>query len=218
MARPGDAPGRPARHDRRMTSFYPRFYDTVLALGERRGMRERRRALLAETSGRVLEIGAGTGLNLDLYPDAVTELVASEPDDRMRGMLRRRAVDGVAVSDAGAEALPFEDDSFDFAVSTMVLCTVPDPMAALAEVHRVLKPGGRLLFIEHIRADSPRLARWQDRLERPWRAIGDGCRCNQPTLGIIDRSGLAVERVERYRWRGMPAIVHPLATGAAVAR
>jgi ubiquinone/menaquinone biosynthesis C-methylase UbiE len=196
-----------------MTSPAVHFYDSFLALGERRGMRERRRALLSSTRGRVLEIGAGTGLNLAHYPDAVTELVLTEPDDGMRSRLDRRA--GYRTLDAPAERLPFEDGSFDFVVSTMVLCTVEDPAAALAEIRRVLAPEGRLLFVEHVRSDSPRLARWQDRLEAPWRAFAVGCRCNRPTLGLLAASGLEVERLERARWRGMPFVVSPLAWGAA---
>jgi SAM-dependent methyltransferase len=120
------------------------------------------------------------------------------------------------VVDAPAEALPFEDESFDAVVSTMVLCTVGDAQAAVREVRRVLRPGGTLLFIEHVRADSPQLARWQDRLARPWRAFAAGCRANQPTLELIAAGGMRVEAVESARWLGMPAIVHPLATGRAV--
>jgi ubiquinone/menaquinone biosynthesis C-methylase UbiE len=191
------------------------FYDAFLSLAERRGMRERRRALLARAHGRVLEIGAGTGLNLAHYPAAVTGLVVTEPDDRMRSLLERRATGRATVSDAPAEALPFPGGSFDFVVSTMVLCTVADPEAALGEIRRLLAPGGRFLFIEHVRADTPRLARWQDRLEAPWRAFGEGCRCNQPTLGLLADGGLEVERLERDRWRGMPAVVGPLVLGAA---
>ena len=96
--------------------------------------------------------------------------------------------------EAPAERLPFEDASFDTAVATLVLCTVPDPAAALAEAARVLKPGGRLLFIEHVRAEDPGLARWQDRLEKPWRFLGDGCHCNRDTVATIEASPLAVEQ------------------------
>ncbi len=150
-----------------------RLYDPVLALGERRGMAARRLALLARARGRVLEIGAGTGRNLGAYPGAVEELVLTEPDAGMRGRLRRRverAGHPAAIVAAGAEALPFPDASFDTVVSTMVLCTVEDVAAAAAEARRVLRPGGRLLFAEHVRAGSPRLARWQDRLAGPWAA------------------------------------------------
>jgi ubiquinone/menaquinone biosynthesis C-methylase UbiE len=230
MADSGEAPVRAPRHHDPMTTTATtaagalqranaRFYDLFLALSERRGMRQRRRALLAGASGRVLEIGAGTGLNLDHYPSAVDELVLTEPEPGMRWRLEQRAAAAgrrVSVVEAGAEDLPFPDASFDAVVSTMVLCTVPDPIAAMAEIRRVLRPAGRLLFIEHVRADDePRLARWQDRLEAPWRAFGEGCRCNQPTLELLDRAGLQPQRLGRDRWRGMPPIVAPLVIGEA---
>ena len=192
-----------------------RLYDPFVALGERRGMRERRRSLLSGAHGRVLEIGAGTGLNLPHYPDAVEELVLAEPEPGMLAKLSRRARGSARVVGASAEALPFADDSFDCVVSTMVLCTVGDVSGALSEVRRVLRPGGRLLFVEHVRSDAPLLARWQDRLAGPWRAWGSGCRCNQPTLALLERGGMRVEWIETGAWRGMPAIVRPLVTGVA---
>jgi ubiquinone/menaquinone biosynthesis C-methylase UbiE len=182
------------------------LYDWFLALGERRGMAAHRRALLADVSGRVLEVGAGTGLNLPFYdPDA--EVVLTEPDAAMRARAERR---GATVVDARAEALPFDDGAFDAVVCTLVLCTVEDPGAAVAELRRVLRPGGRLLFIEHVRAPD---ARRQDRWARPWRLFAQGCRCNQPTLELL-RAELDV-RCELAPWRGMPSIVSPLAIGEA---
>ena len=182
------------------------LYDPFLWLGERRGMAARRRALLTGVSGRVLEVGAGTGLNLPFY-DAGADVVLTEPDAAMRARLRRR---GVEVVDAPAEALPFADASFDVVVSTLVLCTCADPVAAIGELRRVLRPGGRLVFIEHVRADD---ARRQDRWARPWRVFAHGCRCNQPTLALL-RAELDV-RCEFAPWRGMPSIVSPLAIGEA---
>jgi len=192
-------------------------YEPFLWLGERRGMRERRRSLLAEARGRVLEIGAGTGLNAALYPNGVEELHLVEPDPAMARKLRASAAasgKAVAVVEAPAESLPFEDASFDTVVSTMVLCTAAEPRKALAEVSRVLRPDGRFLFCEHVLSDSPRLARWQHRLAGAWAAFAEGCRCNQGTLAMIEER-LSVERVERERWRGTPPLVHPLVVGAA---
>jgi len=200
--------------ERLWARFGALIYDPFLALGERRGMAAHRRALLAPLRGRVLEVGAGTGLNLRHYPDAVDELVLTEPEPAFHPRLRHRAGRSATVVAAPAEALPFGDGSFDFVVSTLVLCTVADPAAAVRELRRVLRPGGRLVFIEHVRSDSPRLARWQDRLARPWHAFAVGCRCNQPTLDLL-ASELRVGRVARTGWRGMPALVRPLAIGEA---
>ena len=126
----------------------------------------------------------------------------------------RRHVD---VVEAPAERLPFGDAHFDTAVSTLVLCTVPDPAASLAEIARVLKPGGRLLFLEHVRAQDPGAARWQDRLEKPWRFLGDGCHCNRDTVATIAASPLALGDIDRDRLPKAPPIVRPLVRGSATA-
>jgi ubiquinone/menaquinone biosynthesis C-methylase UbiE len=216
------APHHPAMAEHDHTSLWARWgarlYDPFLALGEHRGMRGHRRALLARAEGTVLELGAGTGLNLPHYP-AEVELVLTEPEAAMRAFLERRVARSgrpACVLAAPAEELPFADATFDTVVSTMVLCTVQDAAAAIAEARRVLKPGGRLLFVEHVRAQSEQLARWQDRLAAPWAAFAQGCRCNLPTEALLERE-LRLERVERARWRGMPTLVHPLIVGEAVA-
>ncbi len=195
------------------------MYDSCLKGTEEAGLRERRHELLAQARGRTLELGAGTGLNLDLYPDAVQELVMTEPDPHMAKRLRPKLAGSAheaTVVEAPAENLPFEDSSFDTAVATLVLCTVPDPTATLAEAARVLKPGGRLLFLEHVRAEEPGLARWQDRLERPWRFLGDGCHCNRDTVATISASRFELDQVERSQLPKSPPIVRPLAIGQAV--
>lgn len=195
------------------------LYDRGLKATEEAGLREMRRQLLAGARGRVVELGAGTGANLGLYPDAVSELVLTEPDPHMSKRLREHlARSGVTarIVEAPAERLPLEADSFDSAVATLVLCTVPDPAAALAELRRVLKPGGRLLFIEHVRAEDPGLARWQDRLERPWRFFADGCHCNRDTVATIAAAGFEPERIEPDRTPKALPIVEPLVRGSAV--
>jgi ubiquinone/menaquinone biosynthesis C-methylase UbiE len=192
------------------------LYDPSLWIGERAGMRAMRRELAARARGRTLEIGSGTGLNLDHYPADLDELILAEPVGVMRNRLQARTRSSsrpVRVVDAGAEAIPLEDASLDTVVSTLVLCTVDEPALALAEIVRVLRPGGRLLFIEHVRADSPRLARWQDRLEMPWRHFAAGCRCNRDTTALIRESGLEVE-LRSATWRAMPLLVRPLIVGA----
>ncbi len=196
------------------------LYDPLLWVGERTGMAKRRRDLLSQASGRVLELGAGTGLNLPYYPDEIENLTLTEPAAPMLPKLERRlrkaARDGEVVV-ATAEELPFDDDSFDTVVSTLVLCTVDDPRAAITEIDRVLRPGGELLFLEHVRSDSERLARWQDRLHRPWHAFAAGCHANRATVDLLRDSPLKVEAVNHDRWSWMPALVHPLAIGRAQA-
>jgi SAM-dependent methyltransferase len=193
-------------------------YDPFLWRAERAGQRERRHDLVAQATGRTVEIGAGTGLNLAHYPDDVDDLLLVEPDAPMRARLTRRldASGRVAkVFDAPAERLPFPDASVDTVVSTLVLCTVDAPHLALREIARVLKPDGQLLFLEHVRAESPRLARWQDRMERPWRAFARGCRCNRATTELIAACGLEIDELSDARWRRMPRIVRPLIVGRA---
>jgi ubiquinone/menaquinone biosynthesis C-methylase UbiE len=193
-------------------------YDRGLKATEEAGLRQMRRELLGAAGGRVVELGAGTGVNLDLYPVGVEDLVLVEPDPHMAKRLRARLAESARVAtvvEAPAERLPLEDASFDTAVATLVLCTVPDPAAALAEAARVLKPGGKLLFVEHVRAEDPGLARWQDRLEKPWRFLGDGCHCNRDTLATIAASPLALGGVERSRLPKAPPIVSPLVRGSA---
>jgi len=195
-------------------------YDRALAATEDAGLREIRRDLLSEASGRTVEIGAGTGANLELYPAAAHHLALVEPGPHMRRRLdprAREAAPAVEVIAAPAESLPFEDDEFDTAVFTLALCTVPDPEAALAEAARVLKPSGKLLFLEHVRSNSPRLAQWQDRLESVWRFLGDGCHCNRDTVATIKASPLRLERVEHGRLPKALPLIRPLVHGTAVA-
>jgi ubiquinone/menaquinone biosynthesis C-methylase UbiE len=201
--------------------LFAALYDRMLSAQEKAGLRDMRAELLAGASGRVLELGAGTGLNLPHYSAAVTDLVLTEPDPHMAKRLRSRVEAaelqfGVEVVEAGAEKLPFEDRSFDTAVSTLVFCTVPDPGQAAAEVARVLRPDGQLLLLEHVRgAREGRLTRWQDRLERPWGWVGAGCHPNRDTPANLsssfDVSGLRPDRLPG----SAPPIVKPLVRGAA---
>jgi SAM-dependent methyltransferase len=200
------------------SGFTAALYDPFVWLGERLGMAARRHDLLAEARGAVLEIGAGTGLNLRHYPAGLEELVLAEPGEPMADRIDlSRAPEGVPTRlvRAPAEQLPFAEDSFDTVVSTLVLCTVSDPARAVSEIGRVLRPGGRLLFCEHVAAEPGWRRGLQRRSARPWAAFADGCRCDRPTLATIE-SQLQVESVERGRWRGMPAIVKPLVWGSAV--
>ena len=195
--------------------LFAAVYDKLMAASEKAGLQDKRRELLAEASGRTLEIGAGTGLNVDLYPDVVTALVLTEPEEPMARRLRERAGSRAQIVEAGADALPFEDDAFDTVVSTLVLCTVPDQPAALREIARVLKPGGRLLFLEHVRAEEPGLAKWQDRLTPLWKITGRGCHPNRDTAAAMQTAGFAVDRLDRDRFPKAPPIVRPLIAGVA---
>jgi ubiquinone/menaquinone biosynthesis C-methylase UbiE len=192
-------------------------YDPFLWLGEIAGMRRRRSALLGGARGRVVEIGAGTGLNIAHYPDEISELVLTEPEPAMRRRLARRLQRYARVArivDAPAERLPLADASVDTVVSTLALCTVKDPERALREIARVLRPDGQLLFIEHVRASSRFLAACQDSLFQPWFRFAGGCCCNRPTVELMRARGFAVA-ADDVVWRGMPAIVHPLVVGRA---
>lgn len=193
------------------------LYDPSLALGELAGLRRRRRRLLGPARGRVVELGAGTGLNLRHYPDGLEALTLVEPDPAMRSRLARRvrrSGRAAHIVDASAERLPLADDSVDTVVATLVLCTVDDPQRALDEIARVLRPDGELLFVEHVRAESSRLARWQDRLCEPWRRFARGCRCNRATVELMRACGFELD-VAEATWRAMPPIVRPLVVGRA---
>jgi len=200
--------------------LFSAIYDRGMKGTEEAGLREMRHKLLAEARGRVLELGAGTGVNLAHYPEAIDGLTLTEPDPHMTKRLRSKlAASGrsaqVSVIEAPGEELPFPDDSFDTAVVTLVLCTVPDQSAALKEIARILKPDGQLLFLEHVRSRNPSLAKWQDRLEGPWRFLGDGCHCNRDTAAAIDSAGFQVGELEHDALPKAPPIVRPLIRGSA---
>ena len=165
-----------------------------------------------------MEIGSGTGLNVPHYPDDLDALFLIEPDAPMRSRLEksvRRSGRRARLVDAPAEHLPFADGSVDTVVSTFVLCTVDAPDLALREIARVLQPDGQLLFIEHVRSESPTLARWQDRLAGPWRRFARGCRCNRATAELVATCGFELDHMQDGSWRGMPPILRPLIVGRA---
>ncbi len=194
------------------------FYDRALKATEEGGLREMRAEVLAGARGEVIELGAGTGANLGLYPEVIAGLTLVEPDPDMAKRLREKASTAAPearIVSAPGERLPFEDDSFDTAVVTLVLCTVPDAPASIAELARIVKPGGKLLFVEHVRAEEPGLALWQDRLMRPWKFFADGCRCNRPTLATLEASAFSVEAVESAALPKAIPIIRPLIHGSA---
>jgi ubiquinone/menaquinone biosynthesis C-methylase UbiE len=202
--------------------LFARFYDRLTARTERAGLGQMRQQLLGSASGRVLELGAGTGHNLEHYTDAVTELVLAEPDPNMARILRERLErDGTAaghpsVIEAAAEELPFDDGSFDAVVATLVLCTVENPVRAVSEARRVLVEGGRFLYLEHVRSARPGLARWQDWLERPWGWVSGGCHPNRATDQLLAGAGFWIDSLERDKLPKAPPLVRPVIRGIAV--
>jgi ubiquinone/menaquinone biosynthesis C-methylase UbiE len=200
--------------------IFAALYDPLGARWEKRYGAELRRKLLADARGRVLEIGVGTGRSFRHYPP-VEELVGIEPSEPMLRRARRRAAESgreVTLIQAPAEELPFAAESFDTVVAMTVLCTVTDVDRALAEVRRVLRPGGKFVFLEHVRAPDPKLSRWQDRLERPWRALAGGCHPNRRTLQAIEGAGFEVVDLEESELEGVPRLVRTSIKGAAVSR
>lgn len=169
--------------------FFAFYYPRLVGLSERAGQAEVRRDLLSEARGRTLEIGAGNGFNLPHYPAGVTELVVTEPSPPMLALLRDQLdaspppVGGWELVEAGAESLPFDGAGFDTVVGGFILCSIPDPAAALAEIARVLRPGGRYLFLEHVHAgEGTALGRFQDLVELPHRYLAAGCHPNRRTF------------------------------------
>lgn len=203
--------------------FFAWYYPKVVGRAEAAGQAETRRELLGEASGRTLEIGAGSGFNLPHYTARVTELVVSEPSPHMREHLRERLeadpppVGSWELADASAEALPFEDASFDTVTGGFIMCSIPDPEGALAEIARVLKPGGKYIFLEHVHAgDGTMLGRFQDLIEIPHRYIAAGCHPNRRTWELIEDSPLEVEWMERGQQPKAPPSVKPTILGSAI--
>jgi len=199
--------------------FFAMTYDRQMTKVEQAGLGARREGLLADAAGKVLEIGAGTGSNLRFYGPAVASLTLTEPEIPMLRRLQRKAgeqMPAAMVLRAPAEDLPFEDATFDVAVSTLVLCGVDDQPRALRELRRVLRPGGQLLFIEHVRSTDPELARFQDRMNGINRFVV-GCDCNRPTLDSLQEAGFTIAQVEHTTLPKAPKFARPAIVGSATA-
>lgn len=197
----------------------PRLYDRVLGYSERAGLAGRRAALLEGISGCVLEVGAGTGLNLEHYPHSVSRLVLSDPDPRMRARSARRARAlgrDVEVVDADATKLPFLENTFDEVVVTLALCHVRQRVTALHEVRRVLRPGGRLRFIEHV-AGSGALAMVQRMIQPLHSAVAGGCRLDQRLTPTLREAGFTVVEITDWSLPRAPFWVAPAVVGTATA-
>lgn len=179
---------------------FARMYVRISAESEERGTAELRDRTLAGLAGRVIELGAGNGLNFAHYPDTVTEVVAVEPENRLRALAEKAAAEAavpVRVVAGHAGALPGMDATFDAAVASLVLCSVADVPAALAEIRRVLKPGGELRFFEHVRAHDRLFGLLEDALTPVWSRAAGGCHLNRDTAEAIRTAGFQIEHLER---------------------
>jgi ubiquinone/menaquinone biosynthesis C-methylase UbiE len=185
-----------------------RLIERTMQTGEKRGQAEHRRRLLSGLSGRVVELGAGSGINFRHYPASVTEVVAVEPEEFLRGLAEKAAGTApipVRVVDGVSGHLPLEDASFDAGVACLVLCTVPDQGRALAELARVIRPGGQLRFYEHVVSDRPFGARLQhlaDATFWPW--LAGGCHQGRDTQAAIERAGFRIETFDRFPFSPAP--------------
>lgn len=194
------------------------LYDTAFVLAEKRGLKKIRIELLGLASGKVVELGAGTGLNLAHYPAHVEELLLTEPDPYMAAKLRKRTTSttlNISIVETLADSLPVESASVDTVVCTLVLCTVPDPERTIQEISRVLRPNGRFIFAEHVRSENRKIAWLQDKLNTSWGWYACGCNCNRDTVATLRDSPLRVIELRKDRLRWISPLVHPLVIGVA---
>ena len=199
------------------TKFFAATYDRQMRNTEKAGLTQMRRGLVSQAAGTVLEIGGGTGANLAHYGPGVTSLTITEPDASMLKRLERQVsaqMPSTMVLRAPAEDLPFEDETFDVVVSTLVLCGVDDQPRAAREIIRVLRPGGQFLFLEHVRAADPGAAKKQDRMNWLNRVVVC-CDCNRPTLETIEGGGFRVTALEHIELPKVPGFVRPAIVGSA---
>jgi len=198
-----------------------KYYDNMLRDAEEKCLKDWRKALLQNLSGDILELGSGTGANLDFYPKNLNSLTLTEPNQHMRSKL-------IAKLDAyqdlptimhhwKAESIPAPDDSYDAVVSTLMLCSVKNPQQVLSEIFRVLKHGGKFIFIEHVIAtNKPKRLKWQKRIEPFWKIISCGCHLTRDTEKYIKEAGFTIQKISHQSMRGVPGIVRPSIWGEAI--
>jgi ubiquinone/menaquinone biosynthesis C-methylase UbiE len=177
-----------------------------------------RKRIIAAAEGRVLEVGIGSGLNLPLYVSVVREIIGLEPSPKLVAMAKRAARESsspVTFIEGSAEAIPLERHDIDTVVTTWTLCTIPEAMQALAEMRRVLKPGGQLLFVEHGLAPEQNVRRWQDRVTPLWKRIGGGCHLNRPIRSLIENAGFEITAIENSYLPKAPRMMGYLYEGRA---
>jgi ubiquinone/menaquinone biosynthesis C-methylase UbiE len=196
------------------------FYDRFMANAEEACLKEWRHELIKRVSGEVLEIGAGTGANLKFYSDSVIKLVLTEPDKHMRnllvGKINNYCLENVNVSDGTAEKIEADDESFDYVVTSLVCCSVRNLNTCLREIGRVLKPGGSLIFLEHVAAaDGTSRRRWQNRINPIWKTLMGNCHLNRETERAIVTEGFKIIQIERESMRKALPIVRPTIRGIA---
>jgi len=196
------------------------FYDHFMATTEAACLEEWRHELLRQVNGEVLEIGAGTGASIKHYSDKVTRLVLTEPDKHMRRLLKEKAgnhdLENIVVSDVAAEHIEAADDSFDFVVTTLVCCSVTDLQVCLREIRRVLRPGGGLVFLEHVAAaDGTSRRKWQNRITPVWKTFMGNCHLNRETEQAIVAEGFEIIQIERESMRKALPVVRPTIRGIA---
>jgi len=193
------------------------MYDRFLGKAEAGKLGRLRHDLVAPLRGDIVDVGAGTGVNLLHYDGSVSPVMV-EPDRFMATRLAARAHElgrSVDVVLAPGEALPMEDASVDHVVCTLVLCTAPTPEHVVAEAFRVLRPGGTLHFLEHVRSNTAKVAKIQDRFRRPWSALGCGCQANRTTELLFQPAGFTIDVLERHQLRGCGPMLSDVIVGSA---
>jgi len=204
-----------------MSRFFAFIYDPLIAKTEEACLKDWRRELLSDVSGLVLEVGAGTGANLAFYTDKVKALIISEPDEFMRKRLIEKLksfeIENTSIKKFGMEYIDLEDNSLDCVVSTLVCCSVASPHKSLQQAYRVLKPGGRLFFMEHVAAENnPKRLRWQNFMNPIWKRISGNCHTNRETEKYIIETGFEINTITKASMRKAPAFVRPTIRGVAI--